>query len=49
VQSCVEYRVCFETRGVVLYKSHDVQRVEDAGCVLNKGGKENGGEGGKKG
>jgi hypothetical protein len=26
-----------------------VERVEDAGGVLNTGGKENGGEGGKKG
>jgi hypothetical protein len=26
-----------------------VERVEDAGSVLNMGGKENGGEGGKKG
>jgi len=41
--------VCFETRGVVLCKSLDVKRVEDAGSVLNTGGKENGGVGGKKG
>jgi hypothetical protein len=26
-----------------------VERVEDAGSLLNTGGKENGGEGGKKG
>jgi hypothetical protein len=36
-------------KGVVLCKSRDVERVEDAGSVLNRGGKENGGEGGKKG
>jgi len=41
--------VCFGTRGVVLCKSHDVERVEHAGGVLNTGGKENGGKGGKKG
>jgi len=40
--------VCFGTRGIVLYKSRDVQSVEDAGGVLNTGGKENGGVGGKK-
>jgi hypothetical protein len=36
-------------KGIVLCKSRDVERVEDAGSVLNRGGKENGGEGGKKG
>jgi len=36
-------------RGVVLYKSHDVKIVQDAGGVFNTGGKENGGVGGKKG
>jgi len=41
--------VCFGTRGVVLCKSRNVKRVEDAGVVLNMGGKENGGVGGKKG
>jgi len=41
--------VCFETRGVVLCKSCDVKRVEDAGGVLYMGGKVNGGVGGKKG
>jgi hypothetical protein len=38
--------VCFGMRGVVLYKSHDVERVEDAGGVLTMRGKENGGEDG---
>jgi len=41
--------VCFGTRGVVLYKSRDVVIVQDAGGVFNTEGKENGGEGGKKG
>jgi len=41
--------MCFGTRGVVLCKSHDVERVQDAGGVLNTGEKENGGVGGKKG
>jgi len=46
--------VCFGTRGVVLYKSHDVEIVQDAVCliaggVFNTGGKENGGVGRKKG
>jgi len=41
--------VYFETRGIVLRKSRDVERVEDAGGVLNKRGKENGGVGGLKG
>ena len=49
IQSCVGYWVCFRMRGVVLCKSCDVERVEDAGRVLNPGGKENGGVGGKKG
>ena len=34
--------------GVVSCNSVDVVRVEDAGGVLNQGGKDNGGEGGKK-
>jgi hypothetical protein len=38
--------VCFGRRGVVLCKSHDVERLEDAGGVLNTGGNENGGVGG---
>jgi hypothetical protein len=41
--------VHFETRGVVLGKTYDIERVEDAGSVLNTGGKVNGGDGGKKG
>ena len=41
--------MCFGTRGVVLCKSRGVGRVEDAGSVLNTGGKENRGVGGKKG
>jgi len=36
----------FQTRGIVLCKSHDVERVEDAGRVLTMGGTENGGESG---
>jgi hypothetical protein len=35
--------------GIVLCKSRDVERVEDAGGVSSRGGKENGSEGGKKG
>ena len=41
--------MCFGMRGVVLCKSRDVERVENAGCVLNTEEKENGGNGGKKG
>jgi len=41
--------MCFGTRGVVWYKSHDVERVEHVGRMLYTGGKENGGVGGKKG
>ena len=41
--------MCCGMRGVVVCKSHDVEGVEDAGGVLNTGGKENGGLGGKKG
>jgi hypothetical protein len=41
--------VCFGTRGVVLCKSCDVERVQDAGGVFHTEGKENGGEGWKKG
>jgi len=48
-QSCVGYRVCFGTRGVVLGKSLDVEIVQDAASVFNTGGKDNGGVGGKKG
>jgi hypothetical protein len=35
IQSCVGYRVCFGTRGVVLCKSHDIEIVQDAGVVNN--------------
>jgi hypothetical protein len=41
--------VCFGTRGVVLYKSRVVERVQDRGGVFIMGGKQNGGEGGKMG
>ena len=41
--------MCFVMRGVVLCKSRDVKRVEDAGSVINTAGKGNGGECGKKG
>jgi hypothetical protein len=41
--------VCFGMRRVVLCKSHDVKIVQNAAGVLNTGGKDNGGEGGKKG
>ena len=36
-------------RGILLCKSRDVKRVQDAGGVFNTGGKEIGGEGGNKG
>jgi len=39
--------VCFETRGVVLGNLRGVELVQDAGSVINMGGKENGGVGGK--
>jgi hypothetical protein len=35
VQTCVGYRVCFETRGVVVCKSRDIEIVQDAGGVFN--------------
>ena len=35
VQSCVCYRLCFGTRGVVLFKSRNVKKVADAGGVFN--------------
>jgi len=46
--------VCFGTKGIVLSKSHNVEIVQDAVCliagsVFNTGGKENGGVVGKKG
>jgi hypothetical protein len=49
IQSCVGYRVSFGTRVVILCKSCVVERVQDAGGVFNMGGKQNGGEGRKKG
>jgi hypothetical protein len=36
-------------RGVVLCKSHVVERVQDQGDVCNTGGKQDAGEGGKLG
>ena len=36
-------------QGIVLWKSRNVEGVEDAGGVSNTGEKENGGVGGKKG
>jgi hypothetical protein len=41
--------VCFGTRGIVLCKSHVVDRVQNAGGMYNMGRKWNGGEGEKKG
>ena len=49
VQHCVDYRVCFGGRGIVLGKSRDVEMVWDAGGVFNTEGKENGCVGRKKG
>ena len=46
VQSCVGYRVCFGTRGIVLCKSCDIEIVQDAAGVFTTGRKENGGVGG---
>jgi len=40
--------VCFGMKGVVVSKSHDIEIVQDAGGVVNTGGKENVGVGGKK-
>jgi len=48
-QCCIGYKVCLGTRGVVLCKSHDVEIVQDAAGVFNRGGKVNGSVGGKKG
>jgi len=36
VQSCVGYRVCLGTRGVVLCKSRDVEIVQDADGVFKR-------------
>ena len=41
--------MCFGAKGIGLCKSCDIVRVQDAGGVFNTGGKENGGEGGRKG
>jgi hypothetical protein len=49
VQSWVGYRMCFGTRGVVLGNSHDLAIVQDAAGVFNRGRKDNGGVGGRKG
>ena len=49
IQSCVGYQVCFGTKGVVLCKSRDVNIVQDAAGVFNRGGKDSGDVGGKKG
>jgi len=49
LQSRAGYRVCFGTRDVVLCKSRDVEKVQDAAGVFNTGGKDNGGVGGQKG
>jgi len=40
--------VCSATRGIVSLKSRDVEIVQNAGGVFNMGGKENGGERGRK-
>jgi hypothetical protein len=49
IQSGVGYRVCFGTRDVLLWKSLDVEIVQDAAGVFNMGGKDNGGVARKKG
>jgi hypothetical protein len=41
--------VCFQTRGVVLCKLCDVERVMDPRGVLDTGGNKNGGGDSKKG
>ena len=41
--------MCFGTGGIVLCQSRDVEIVQNAGGVLNTGGKENEVVGGKKG
>jgi hypothetical protein len=48
IQSCVGYQKCFGTRDIVLCKSQDVKRVEDAGSMLNTGENEDGGDGRKR-
>ena len=49
VQSCVCNRVCFRTRGIVLFKSCDVEIAQDAGGVYHAGGEEKVDVGRKKG
>ena len=34
VQSCVGYRVCFGMRGILLYKSHDVNIRMLSVCII---------------
>jgi hypothetical protein len=45
----VGYVVCFTGRGVILYKTRDVDGIDDTGSEVNPGGRENGGVDGKKG
>jgi hypothetical protein len=47
-QSCVGYRVCFTTRGIVLCQSRDVKIGWNVGGVYNIGAKEKQGVGGTK-
>jgi len=49
VQSCIGYQVFLAMRGVVLFKSCDVEICLDSGGVLNTEWKQNGAVGGKKG
>ena len=48
-QSCVDYQECFGTRGIVLCKSGDVKRVQDAGGVFSMRRTANRVVGGRKG
>jgi hypothetical protein len=47
IQSWVDDRVCFGVRGIILCRSHVVERVQDAGGVFDTTRKKNGGEDGK--
>jgi hypothetical protein len=49
VRECVGHWVCFGWWGGVLFKLRCIQRVDDTSSVLNTGGKEIRGVGGKKG
>lgn len=49
IHSCVGCQMSFGTRGIVLYKSCNVERLQDAGGVINTRGKQNGGVGGRRG